>query len=310
MFNQIDQGWSPTSYSGFRSLRASVNAFFTMCEDDNRYVVTAMVSGLKIICEIAKGSAEAADFESTAMAYANAPAENSEVRFYTHDFCDPADWDGRTLGAQASWVADAVAYDENTYRWLDALGVTVAWLDTSAFPSVWRNAANEPIVVYDPVSEHWQRVDTGADVTNSRWRVKPESGYKIEMLEAWTQADLGALIQDGGALHYEAHSYVPAGHPMLPPGAPGGIYKVKDWTYDSMGTLEAGADGLPYIEPITRVGHTGPVKILGYTYSKTKPPVLDSLYGQFMDIVLDGHKKILNSKEATGTFIGLKWRSF
>jgi hypothetical protein len=239
--------------------------------------------------------------------FVNLPIETSEVRFKTHDFSDPATWDGRTVGAQASWVTGAMTYDDVNYCWKDAQNTVVCTLDASDTPgaSKWKDPQNNVLVEWHAGSSQWRRTDTNANVTSSRWRILPYAGYKIVLTQAWLQCDQSAVFNDN--LHYEVYTYLPANY--LFPGQPAGHYKVRDYVYTSLADCRGGANQLPYVDPGVLAGHTDKIITICYDYGATVPAVIDSQLGQYLDIVIDNDAKITSTLCAHGTFIGRKVRS-
>lgn len=178
----LEKGFSPTTFEGFVSLVRSSNTEFTALEDEHGVTLTAYVKGLRIATYIDKASESAALdlYRDRLEAYANLPAFGEEIRFYTHDFSDKRTWTSDTTGDLASWVDDAETYDDVQYRWLDASGTMVAYLDQTTFPATWKDAEDQVIVEY--VSEMDVPLATGLThtngliITHTDYSIAPVSG--------------------------------------------------------------------------------------------------------------------------------------
>jgi len=199
-------------------------------------------------------------------------------------------------------------YDDVAYKWMSADGETrYAWLDTSVSPSVWKNDAGTPVVHYDPTPQEWIRNDNSAVVTSSLWRILPYELTKLQINMVKTTVDSTALFD--GRLHYQVYMDLAAG--VAGAGYPAGNYKVADWNYGTLAELAAGADAVPYIEPITRASHDGPIMILTYDYKNaTKTPVIDSAFNMHLDVLLSENAPVTNTHSAYATFICMKIASF
>jgi hypothetical protein len=202
----------------------------------------------------------------------------------------------------------AAVYDDVNYKWTSADGSTrYAWLDTSVTPAVWKNDAGTVVVHYDTTTSEWIRDDNNAVVTNSLWRILPYTATKLQINKVKTTLDSTALFS--GALHYQIYMNLDAG--VAGSGYPAGNYKVADWEYQTVAELAAGSDATPYIEPITRPGHSGPIMILAYDYaSATKTPVIDARLGMHLDISLSDNSPATQTLGASATFICMKIASF
>jgi len=263
-----------------------------------------------ITCVVNKGTEDATALESI-QPYWNIPTATEEFRFITHKFNNPASWDGRTNGdPAASWAADngGVFYDDVHYKWLDVNGDPVCHLDTmdGGVGSIWRDEEDEIIVQYNAVTSHWERVDNSANVTSSRWSIVPYPNTKMALIQAKSLFHYQATIQpvaEGvpGALRYIVYMYLPEGY--AGPGAPAGIYPVKQFVYQQTELLALAANQDDKDES------TGMVSSL-YDYRITSIVHIDSRMAMRLDIQLDGHLPVLSNYPALASFIGNKIASF
>ena len=198
-------------------------------------------------------------------------------------------------------------YNDVDYKWVDSEGDRIVYLDTAVSPCVWKLDNGTTVVHYDSQAGDWIRNDNSAVVTSSLWRILPYSGYKIQINKAILQADVTATFT--GTLHYQVYMDLPAG--VAGTGYPAGNYPVKDWTYGSISEFQGGADSSPYLEPITRTNHSGPIITLSFDYkTSSMPQVVDSQKNMHLDIFLSNHAPVQNSLGARATFVCLKIRSF
>jgi hypothetical protein len=198
-------------------------------------------------------------------------------------------------------------YDDVNYQWKSADGATrYAWLDQSTTPATWKNDAGDVVVHYDVTSAEWVRDADSAVVTSSLWRILPYAGTKIQVNKVKSTFDATTIFT--GALHYKVYMDIAEG--VAGPGYPAGNYPVRDWQYADLAELASGADADPYIEPMTRDGHTGPIMILSYDYqAATKTPVIDSLLNMHLDILLSDNTPVTGTPNAHATFICMKIQS-
>jgi hypothetical protein len=165
------------------------------------------------------------------------------------------------------------------------------------------------VVQIDPNPDHmqWIRNDNSAVVTSSLWRILPYANTKLQINKVKTTIDVTATFT--GSLHYQIYMDLSPG--IAGPGYPGGNYKVADWGYTTLAELASGADADPYIEPLTRDGHVGPVMILSYDYqASTKTPVIDSKLNMHLDVSISDNQPVTGTLGAHATFICMKIASF
>jgi hypothetical protein len=270
------------------------------------YNVSIRSEGHQHTCYVTAGTAEATTLEAL-LPFANAPVAQEEFRFTTHDFCDPASWDGRTNGdPAASWAAanGGVTYDDVGYRWLDENGDPVCYLDAveGGIGSLWKNSANDLVIVeYNVTTKHWERIDNDDNVTSSRWSIIPYPNTKMELIMANVIFGADAVIQPTGTLRYTVHMYLPENY--AGPGAPAGVYPVKQFVYPSAYLMRLSADSHKDI---------GQDVFANYDYRTTVKPVFDANAGMKLELTLDNHVPVVSvtGRPAIAVFIGKKIASF
>ena len=237
-------------------------------------------------------------------AYWNKPIAIEEKRFFTHDFSDVMDWDGRTNGAPAkSWAEDhgATKFDPIQKKFKNISNQTIAWLDNSTYPSIWRDNDDNVVVQYDEISSGWIRTDTNANVTNSRWTIFPNTNKKVQINYVRSFGNKDAIFQ--GILNYKVYGWLnqlPDGTPIPP-----NIYALKNFAYSTLDNLIAGSSKTE-ASPIG----TGSLYIT-YDYKKDSvPPMIDSRGLMYLDIEIDNHLPILSQDATYATFYCIEIDSF
>ena len=246
--------------------------------------------------EVAKGTeTDNGPIDAIVSAYGNREPAAEEIRFITRDFANPASWDGLTNGDPAkAWALDhgAVSYDDVAYAWLDADGAAVVTLDQTedGIGSVWRDADDVIVVQWVAGPAQWQRLDTSADVTSSRWSMVPYPGHLIKLVKANTLFGSDTVMQSDGALHYK----------IL---AAGGAVAVRDFVYRDTDHIRLASDDW---RPINGDFFAG------YDYRDTVHPKIDSRVGMRLEISLENHKPVVSAtgRKALASFVGVKIWSY
>jgi hypothetical protein len=258
------------------------------------------------------------------------PADE-EFRFKTHSFVHPSEWNGKTNGDPTAWFVggnfwhDAVGmwftglpypygsgapitavYDDVHYKWYDANGTEKCYLDLSV--NKWKRSDTEEVIVeFNHTTQHWERKDTGANVTSSRWSIIPYPHTHMIINKATMRGEIDVLIP--GALHYKVYKYLTEDELAVAgfPGYPAGVYKVKDHIYASLAELRDGCDS-EVIDPVVLPYNDSHMITLVYEYrDATVPAVLEACTHMRLDICLESHLPMTNTSTPTrATFTGIK----
>jgi hypothetical protein len=278
------------------ALRRTFNATLLVEDFGQYYQVKAYIPDL-IETSVNKNTADATIVESLSPVY-NLPIAKEEFRFTTHDFTNPASWDGRTNGdPAASWAAanDGVSYDDVNYRWLDENDDPVCHLvpTESGVGSLWKDESNNTVVSFNATSQHWERTDNNANVTSSRWSIIPYPNTKMEIVMANAIFGADAEMEATGALHYKIYMNIP----------PYGVIPVRDFVYSSPLLMQLNANNIKEL---------GQDIYCSYDYRTTVHPIIDSLAQMRLDISLDNNLPVTSATNRPGraVFIGKKITSF
>lgn len=351
------------TYQELKALRAELNTR-AYVEDRGFYYQAVMQDaennrggGVNLTAQVIKfeadgvtKTADCLDLETAFRPYANKVVDIQDAWFKCHDLSDKRTWAGWTTGNPAAWFVGGVTYDEESGRWLDALGApisaqyddyhfrwvdnafnsymagrtgnlaaypftTLAWLDQSAMAGkegpedyaqcVWRDAGNNALVQFDPGTGDprdgdWKRVDANAPVDSrvnfSHFRINPDPGYKVQINQVHLGAEAATVFQ--APMLYRVRSYYP---PLA------GVFTVRKWRYESLKDFSDGSNTKP--GEVVEADGTKMVTI-AYDYRASKPPVLDSRALQHIEISVEGHQRMTNTKRTRAIFVALKIASF
>lgn len=273
------------------AIRRDANGILFVQDNGGHYqAMTLTQRGVTVEAIANKGTDGAALLEAMQLFW-NKPVPVEEFRFITHSFSRPATWDGRTNGdPAASWAAEhgATQYDDVAYRWLNADGQPVAALDPveGGAGSVWRDDGGSAIIQYNSGTTHWERADTGANVTSSRWSIVPYDDTKMLIGLATVVCPKDAAMP--AALKYQVW-------------AMGGQFLAQEFVYPSPLLIRLAAN---------RRIDVGSAWECGYDYDTTVDPVIDARMGMRLDILLAGHIPVESASDCLACFIGRKVGSF
>lgn len=276
---------------------AADSTLFVEAKGSNYEVSTITSKGVMLLCVVLPNTNEAIALLAL-QPFWNLPVAQEEFRFTTHDFCNPAAWDGRTNGdPAASWATanNGVTYDDVQYRWLDVNDNPVCHLvpTETGVGSVWKDQSNNTIVSFNSTTQHWERLDNSANVTSSRWSIIPYPNTKMKIVMANALFGKDATIQPSGSLRYTVFMNY----------SPYGVIPVKQFVYTSTTLMQLSSDTFKEI---------GQDILSIYDYRTTVEPSIDSLASMRLEITLDNHLPVtsVTNRPAQAVFIGKKIASF
>lgn len=219
MFRPEDNNrFAPIAYDklmGFqRSRNLAVQAVAVHRPDNDEvygYHLLVTVDGLTRYCSLWNEDAEWVSFLTDVLPHCEADIETEEVRFKTHDFSDPSDWDGRTHGDQVAYLAGGVMKHPVDGSWLDATGADMIAAyggypnndhlgDPAYLFGAW---AHRITAVYDDVNYKWVSADgetryAWLDLTASPPVWKNDAGTTVVHYDTgtsqWVRNDNDAVV--------------------------------------------------------------------------------------------------------------------
>jgi hypothetical protein len=208
------------------------------------------------------------------------------------------------------------SYDDVAYKWLDANGNVLAWLDlpvrpTEANPGVWKAPDGSVVTSYDTASRRWKDPD-GNDRTSSRWRIDPYEDSLINLKEVGMDLEMTAELPEGLAFRWQAFGLASGAQKaaLEQAGLPTDMaYKGVEFPYYTIQDLRFGCNEYTQYNH-QEFGNQSYTQAMVYNYTRSVEPVLDARQKQRLDLVMDNHQPITTTAIARGTFLAVQYPSF